>query len=402
MWRVRLAPQQRTRAVPIEIVSIEREDVTEIGLSNVDEAQRPYVGPYKEAVLTRPYGSPNEIHLTSIGALSHLAELVAEQEGPVHIDEVISRIKDAWGVGRAGGRIRDAVERAVIYAVSQGFLINEESFLWRPGTSAEVRDRSQVQSAGLRKPEMLPPTELCKAILQVVQVNFGATRDQVAMTVSRDLGFKATSAQLRGIIDAAIGRGLASQELVEEGALLVSGPGAGRPPPRPVATQALLALIAGGESERLEFKQTLRFDIETQSLNKKLEEVVIKTVAGFTNQAGGTLLIGVSDDGVVTGIEPDYATLTGGNRDKFELHLTHLLNIHFGPAFRASRVQISLPVVDGKVLCRVDVQRSPNGVVVKMPDRNGNYAERFYVRMGNSTQDLSLSQMTAFMSSRRG
>jgi predicted HTH transcriptional regulator len=161
-------------------------------------------------------------------------------------------------------------------------------------------------------------------------------------------------------------------------------------------------LIAEGESERLEFKQTLRFDIETQSLNKKLEDVVIKTIAGFTNQAGGTLLIGVSDEGVVTGIEPDYATLTGGNRDKFELHLTHLLNVHFGPAFRASRVQISHPVVGGKALCRVDVQRSPTGVVVKMPDRNGNHSERFYVRMGNSTHDLSLSQMTAFMASRRG
>ena len=128
--------------------------------------------------------------------------------------------------------------------------------------------------------------------------------------------------------------------------------------------------------------------------------MIIKTIAGFTNQAGGTLLIGVRDDGAITGIEPDYATLTVGNRDKFELHLTNMINLHFGPAFHATRVRMTFPVVDGKTICRVDVQRSPTGVVVKLPDRGGNPMERFYVRVGNSTHELSLSQMTAFIASR--
>ncbi len=96
------------------------------------------------------------------------------------------------------------------------------------------------------------------------------------------------------------------------------GPGAERPLVSAPATDTLLELIKGGESDRLEFKQTLRFDVETQALNRKLEEVAIKTVAGFANHTGGTLLIGVRDDGVVTGVEPDYATLTNGNRDKLE------------------------------------------------------------------------------------
>ena len=394
------APDRPARAVPVELVTIEREDITEVGLMGVEERPAAFTGPYVEAAVKRPFSTPDELHLTPTGALVHLAEQVVAREGPVHIDEVTARIRDAWGAGRAGGRIRDAIERAVAISVSQGRMVREGGFLFEPGCTPTVRDRSQVRSPGLRKPDMLPPTELRAAILQVVHANFGATPSQVALTVARDLGFKATSAQLRGVIDASVERALNTQDLIHQDNLLVIGPGAERPLVSAPATDTLLELIKGGESDRLEFKQTLRFDVETQALNRKLEEVAIKTIAGFANHTGGTLLIGVRDDGVVTGVEPDYATLTNGNRDKFELHLTHLLNLNFGTAFRATRIRISFPAISGKAICRVDVQRSPTGVVVKLPDRAGTPTERFYVRLGNSTQELSLSQMTTFIAGR--
>ena len=394
------APDRPLRAVPVQVVAIEREDITEVSLVGVEERPATFVGPYVEAVVKRPPSTPDEIHLTPTGALVHLAEQVVAREGPVHIDEVTARVRDAWGAGRAGGRIRDAVERAVAVSIAQGRMVREGGFLFQPGCTPVVRDRCQVRSAGLRKPDMLPPTELRAAILQVIHANFGATPDQVAQSVSRNLGFKATSTQLRAVIDTAIERAVALQDLIRQDELLVIGPGSERPLAPDPATDALLALIKGGESERLEFKQTLRFDVETQTLNRKLEDVAIKTIAGFANQAGGTLLIGVRDDGVITGVEPDYPTLSGGNRDKFELHLTHLLNLNFGAAFRATRIRIGFPTVSGKVICRVDVQRSPTGVVVKLPDRSGAPTERFYVRLGNSTQELSLSQMSAFIASR--
>lgn len=393
-------PVRQVRAVPAEFVFIEREDVTEIGLVGVEDRAATFVGPYQEATLTRPPLAPDEIHLTPAGTLIHLAEQVVRREGPVHIDEVTARIRDAWGAGRAGGRIRDSVERAVSTAIAQGGIIREDGFLWAADCAHAVRDRSEVRSAGLRKPEMLPPTELRTAILQIVRANFGATPDQVAQSVSRELGFKATSAQLRFVIDRAIERAQMAEELVRQDDLLILGPAAELPEPPSLAAEALLTLIARGESEKLEFKQTLRFDIETQSVNRKLEDVVIKTIAGFANQSGGALLIGVCDDGRIAGLEPDYSTLGPGNRDKFELHLTHLLNSHFGQAFRGARVRVSFPVANGKAICKVDVSRSPTAVVVKLADRAGASIERFYVRMGNSTHDLSLSQMSAFIANR--
>ena len=74
----------------------------------------------------------------------------------------------------------------------------------------------------------------------------------------------------------------------------------------------------------------------------------MKTVAAFANAQGGTLLIGVGDDGTVLGLEPDYQSLRDGDRDKFELHLRELLDRQFGTAFVTSRLSIKFREADGK------------------------------------------------------
>ena len=69
------------------------------------------------------------------------------------------------------------------------------------------------------------------------------------------------------------------------------------------------ALIAQGEGPKLEFKSSFRWDYKQDKLNRGLENAVLKTLAGFMNGQGGTLLIGVDDSGEVLGLEKDYETL---------------------------------------------------------------------------------------------
>ena len=57
----------------------------------------------------------------------------------------------------------------------------------------------------------------------------------------------------------------------------------------------LKALIEQGESISVEFKECRR------TLNRD----IYKTVCAFLNRHGGTLLLGVSDVGEVTGVDPD-------------------------------------------------------------------------------------------------
>lgn len=208
------------RAVPVEVVTIERADVTEIGLARAEEAaELPAV--YVEATSIQPVAGC-ELHDTPVGILADLAEKVVAVEGPVHVDEVVLRLRSAWGLQRAGARIQAAVERAVFIAVQAGRLVLEDRFLSVPGAEVRVRDRSGVLSTTLRKPEMLPPQETRAAIRETVVTNLGASADEIVQTVSRRLGFKATSGQLREVIQSQIDHMIREAILTQQGELLVA------------------------------------------------------------------------------------------------------------------------------------------------------------------------------------
>ena len=69
------------------------------------------------------------------------------------------------------------------------------------------------------------------------------------------------------------------------------------------------SLIEDGEGLLLEFKETLRYDIRKNEMNKEMEKSIMKTIVGFLNASGGILLIGVRDNGEIIGLENDYKTL---------------------------------------------------------------------------------------------
>ena len=99
-------------------------------------------------------------------------------------------------------------------------------------------------------------------------------------------------------------------------------------------------MIDEGESDELEFKASFRTNYPEGNLNKKLEQVILKTVAAFSNGEGGVLLIGVNDEGEILGLEHDYSSLKG-TKDEFELHLRNLFNSTFGITFTSSNLKIT-------------------------------------------------------------
>ena len=67
------------------------------------------------------------------------------------------------------------------------------------------------------------------------------------------------------------------------------------------------------------------------------EDAVVKTIAGFANaRFGGTLLVGVADDGTIYGLEDDYATFSKrgqvGDQDLWGQHLQNLIRSRLGDA----------------------------------------------------------------------
>jgi len=147
------------------------------------------------------------------------------------------------------------------------------------------------------------------------------------------------------------------------------------------------SLITAGESATVEFKASARWDMKENRHNPVLEEVIVKTVAGFLNAHGGTLLIGVTDNGVPVGLDRDYQHTKKKNpcRDQFELWLTNHLMKKLGreakPCFH-----IDFAECDGEDVCRVRVYRSPKPAFV---EKNGQ--EVLYVRQGNATNPYTKS-----------
>ena len=155
--------------------------------------------------------------------------------------------------------------------------------------------------------------------------------------------------------------------------------------------QQIPELIARGESAEFEFKSSLRWDYKQSGINKALERAVAKTVAGFANAKGGTLLIGVDDDGNVLGLEPDFEALGKGNRDRFELRLTQILASALGESVLAF-VTVTFHEVDTQDVCLVVVDRSDHPVY--LADEGG---PSLYVRMGNQTKPMPIDEAVKYV-----
>ncbi len=151
---------------------------------------------------------------------------------------------------------------------------------------------------------------------------------------------------------------------------------------KPVGDKSILELIEVGESPILEYKSSMRWDYQQDQVNTGLHKVIAKTVGGFLNAEGGTLLIGVADDGTVLGIENDLGTLKNGNLDVFEQTLRNVLGEFLGSEF-SHLVASSYDSVNGGTVARVEVEQSSKPVFLK--DKDG---AEFFVRVGNTTKPL--------------
>ncbi len=184
------------RAVPVEVVTIERADVTEIGLQQVSSGGSTSM--YEEASLSH-YGN-TELHEAPIAILAEFVKRTVEVESPVHLDEVITRIRGAWGLQKAGSRIRGQVGHAIDVAVGGQAVHRSGDFLIWPNGEIRLRDRSLVSSPDLRRVEMIPPIEIEEGLRSLIGGGLGATEDEAVNAIARGLGFKATSSQLRDLI----------------------------------------------------------------------------------------------------------------------------------------------------------------------------------------------------------
>lgn len=145
----------------------------------------------------------------------------------------------------------------------------------------------------------------------------------------------------------------------------------------------------GVETDMMEFKSTLIYpagavgpDIDTQIA------VILRTIAGFLNAKGGTLYIGVNDNGDAVGIEDEYCLLNSSKKDRYSYKedcdgyqnkLRNAMNWNLGPVAQ-DYVSIKFIKSDAHTVCKIDVD--PSRTVIWYDERDA------YKRMGNRTTYL--------------
>jgi hypothetical protein len=157
-------------------------------------------------------------------------------------------------------------------------------------------------------------------------------------------------------------------------------------------------VIAAGESKVVEFKSTARKNLHTGEKDPAMEYAVLKSIAGFMNAHGGTLLVGVADDGTIVGIEEDFAVQgKKKNIDGWELWLTDMLTTSLGKS-ATTDVSLSYAEIDGGTVAKIDVGAAAKPVFVAAAKGGSKHA--FLVRINSSTHELQGPEAHAYQQKR--
>ena len=155
--------------------------------------------------------------------------------------------------------------------------------------------------------------------------------------------------------------------------------------------KSISAIVAEGEGQYVEFKSSFSWDFRQQRVNKDLNKAVMKNVAAFMNTTGGVILIGVGDEGEILGLEPEFESMKKPNPDGFENLFNMAFNKMVGVQF-SDYVSVDFEVIEGKTVCRILALPTSEPVYLTYSNK-----EEFYIRTGNSSQPLTISQAVNYI-----
>lgn len=150
-------------------------------------------------------------------------------------------------------------------------------------------------------------------------------------------------------------------------------------------------LIEKGENEQVEFKSSMRWNARSESNDHLIEQAIIRTIAAFLNTKGGTLLVGVRDDGQIVGIGRDRFE----NSDKMLLHLTRLIKQRIS-TLHMRFIHFEIEAIERQQVLRVDVE--PATMPAYITESNDH--DSFCVRTGPATTQLRVSKIYDYIQMR--
>jgi len=143
-------------------------------------------------------------------------------------------------------------------------------------------------------------------------------------------------------------------------------------------------IIKTGENNQIEFKPALLYNFKTRRAGIGVKYIIAKAICGFLNSNGGFLVIGVSDDAKVIGLDSDFSLSDKKNViDFFLLEFDQMMN-HFFTLRVISSVSGNIYQMNGKYIFVVTVTPSKRTPVFL----NGQNGKEFWIRTEASTRQI--------------
>lgn len=149
----------------------------------------------------------------------------------------------------------------------------------------------------------------------------------------------------------------------------------------------LRLLIDNGENEKLEFKSTMRLNLQSNKKDARMGYAILKTLSAFLNTDGGTLLVGVDDSGKILGT----ALENFPNDDKYLLYFSQLVQNNIGLEV-SQFIHYQLVEIEARKILKVDCEPALKPVFLKIDS-----VENFYIRSGPASKKLPVSAAVSYI-----
>lgn len=165
----------------------------------------------------------------------------------------------------------------------------------------------------------------------------------------------------------------------------------------PITAARVHELVSAGENNEVEFKESFSVPLSNPSVpEKEIQWSALRAVLGFSNAEGGTLLIGVRDNGTVVGLAPDISKY--GSADTLIRRVNDLIERHVSKAFLTTNCRLDLIVdpADGNQVLAIQVLRSTEAIFLSKQLVQKSNTDSVYVRVNSQTNELKGKEILAF------
>ena len=125
-----------------------------------------------------------------------------------------------------------------------------------------------------------------------------------------------------------------------------------------------------------------------------MEDVILKSIAGFLNAKGGILIMGVNDYGEILGLDNDYWSLKKKDKDGFQQRLMLIVSNAFGKDI-CTKIHIAFHEIKEKEICTLYIEPSHHPVYFNEENRT-----IFFLRTGNVTNPLTTRETVKYLQNR--